>query len=198
MKTSYFIPPLMIISGFVLVIVILWNQEFKYYLPSGDHSKLAINAKLDLEFLSGDRPAYLHFFAESCKNSRVNIQHLERIIEAYEDKVDFYIVNNSSANANTIRSKYNIPNKVNMIDDKKGELSQMLHVKSQPYALIATRENQLFFGGNYNNKNGLCGAGDIIWSSPAVALKFLVERKQQPPLFPAYQLSFLGCEVAKY
>ena len=197
MKISSVIPPLVIITGFVLVLVILWEQEFKYYLASGDHSELAISSELPIDFLADERPSYLHFFSESCKNSRVNIQHIKQIFKRYNQEVDFYIVNNSLEGAATIRTKYDIPSEVEIIDDIKGEVGRVLNVKSQPYALIATTENHLYFGGNYNNKNGLCGAGDIIWSSPAVALKFLVEQKQ-PPLFPTYQLSFLGCEIANH
>ncbi|WP_462249267.1 hypothetical protein [Ekhidna sp.] len=194
MKYRAVIPILLIIIGFISAIAILWDQEFKNYVPVGDNSDLAVNSKMDLDFLKEGRPSYLHFFSEECTNARVNINHINRIITKYGSHVNFYIVNSSSIDAVSLRNKYDIPSSVQIVNDATATLTKSLHVKSLPYALIANSEQRLFFGGNYNNQNGLCGSGEIIWSSPAVALKFLINQ-QQPPIFPSYQLNFVGCGV---
>lgn len=194
MRTSLFIPPVVIISGFALVITIIWNQEFKHYLPSGDYDDLALNSKLQFDFLEEGKPSYLHFFSESCKSSRVNIAHIQQVISKHQQEANFYIINKSQLDAKSIRAKYEIPANVQIIDDEIGKISTSLHIQTLPYALITTPENNLVFGGNYNNKNGLCGAADIIWSSPAVALKFVIEQKA-PPFFPQHQLAFVGCSI---
>ncbi len=194
MKYRAVIPMLLIIIGFISAIAILWDQEFKNYVPVGDNSDLAVNSKMNLDFLEEGKPSYLHFFSEECTNARVNINHINRIVSKYGSSVNFYIVNSSSIDAIMLRNKYNIPQWVQIVNDEGAKLTKSLHVKSLPYALIANSEQRLFFGGNYNNQNGLCGSGEIIWSSPAVALKFLINQ-QQPPIFPSYQLNFVGCGV---
>lgn len=194
MKYRATILTIILVTGFTAVIGIIWDQEFKNYLVSGDYSELAFNSKLELEFLPEEKPSYLHFFSEDCRNARININHIHRIIAKYENEVDFFIVNVSDLEASELRDKYEIPTEVKIIQDQEGLVTNTLNVKSLPYALISTSDQRLFFGGNYNGKNGLCGSNEIIWSSPAVALKFLVKH-QQPPLFPSHQLSFLGCGV---
>ena len=194
MKTSKIIPPVIIVSGFVLVIAIIWEQEFKHYVPTGNRMDLSQKSTLAVDFLSTEKPSYLHFFSEECRNARINLTHIERIIEDYKDQVNFYIINGSSLDSRRLKEKYNLPHYVQVKDDAKGLIARSLQVKTSPYALIATENKSLFFGGNYQGKNGLCGANEITWSSPAVALKFLLEQKQ-PPLFPSHQLDFIGCGI---
>ncbi len=188
------IPPFVIASGFLAVLLIMWEQEFKHYVPVGDHSTLTLNSTLNVDFLIKDKPSYLHFFSDECRSARVNLNHIKPIISTYQEQVNFYIINSSAISSEQLRKKYGIPDQVQILDDSSGFIAQSLEVKSLPYALIVTKDQELYFGGNYNNKNGLCGADEIIWSSPAVALNFLQEQKN-PPLFPDHQLDFIGCGI---
>lgn len=194
MKLSAVVPVLLIVIGFISVIAIIWDQEFKNYLVIADNKDLPIDTELALDFLPQDRPSYIHFFSEDCRNARINISHIERIISKYDADVRFFVVNVSALQSEHLRKKYDLPAQVQIVDDPGGKLAGSLHVKSLPYALISRSDRRLFFGGNYNNKNGLCGSSEIIWSSPAVALKFLI-KNQPPPLFPDYQLDFVGCGI---
>ena len=192
MKAKVLIPGFITIAGFTAVMFILWEQEFRHYLAIQDQSELELNTKLELEFLPESKPAYLHFFSEDCRQAIINIEHINQIAAQYPEEVSFFIINNSRVEANELKTKYNLHHKLEVIQDPKGTIAQKLNVSSTPYALISSDDQHLFFGGNYNNKNGLCGAGDIIWSSPAVALRALM-KNQQPPWFPSYQLDFRGC-----
>jgi len=194
MTASRIIPPIIIVSGFISVIAIIWEQEFKHYVPAGDRMDLNYASSLDLDFLVSGKPSYLHFFSEDCRNARINISHIERIISEYEEEVNFYVINGSSLESQRLRNKYDLPVQVKILDDATGIIAQTLKVKSLPYALITTAEKTLFFGGNYQSKNGLCGANEISWSAPAIALKFLTEQKN-PPIFPSHQLDFIGCGI---
>ena len=191
MKASL-LPPFLIAGGFFVVLTILWNQEFKYYLPSGNYSELPLEQELDLDFIESGKPSFFHFFSKECKSSRVNIDHVNPLFEKYADVANFYIICDSKESAAYLDRIQSISSKVKIIEDGSHKISQSLNVKSLPYALIINTDKTLFFGGNYNNKNGLCGPSDIIWSSPALALKFLSEQKKLP-LFPDHQLAFVGC-----
>ena len=194
MTASRIIPPIVIVFGFISVIAIIWEQEFKHYVSAGDRMDLDYQSTLDLDFLASGKPSYLHFFSEDCRNARINISHIDRIISEYKEEVNFYIINGSSLDSQRLRDKYHLPIHVQILDDAAGIIAQTLRVKSSPYALLTTADKSLFFGGNYQSKNGLCGANEIIWSAPAIALKFLTEQKN-PPIFPSHQLDFIGCGI---
>lgn len=183
-----------LISGFISVLAILWDQEFKNYVSKGYHSSLEVSSEMNFDFLPDGKVSYIHFFSEDCRNSRINISHIHRIISAYDEDVMFFIINDGELGSESLREKYDLPKSVTIIDDSEQEIAHKMRVKSLPYALISTADNRLFFGGNYNGKNGLCGSAEIIWSAPAVALRFLTNN-QNPPLFPGYQLDFLGCSI---
>ncbi len=189
------IPPTIILLGFLSVIYIIWIEEFQYYQTISDSSVLPVNEKLNLDFLEANNsPAYLHFFSEDCRNSRINIHHIDRIIEKNKGNVDFYIINVSNLSSEVLRKKYDVPAFVKIIHDPSAQVAAQLNVVSSPYALVISQDQTLFFGGNYNNKNGLCGANEINRSSPAIALDFLL-KNNNPPLFPNHQLSFSGCSI---
>ncbi len=156
------IPPALIIIGFLSVLRIIWIEEFRYYVPVSDQSQLPINEKLNLDFIGeSDTQSYLHFFTEECRNSRINITHIQRIIQKHKEEVAFYIINISELTSEDLRKKYDLPHHVNIIHDPNARVAKELHVVSSPYALVVNQDRKLFFGGNYNTKNGLCGANEI-------------------------------------
>ncbi|UXX79257.1 hypothetical protein N7E81_18035 [Reichenbachiella carrageenanivorans] len=108
----------------------------------------------------------------------------------YQEDFDFYIIDQDSNHT------IDLPHYIKTIKDPQGELFNYFRVMSTPHAMLIETDGTVFFSGNYNNKNGLCGPTDIQWSAPAIALKFLYNQSD-PPIFPAYQLLPTGCELSK-
>lgn len=180
--------------GLILALIILWKEEFKHYLAK-DASDLELNKFFEYDFLRIDqKPVFLHYFSQECKSARVNIQHLQRITEAYRNHFDFYVVKIGSLSNEEFSHKYNLPSYIKIISDTESDVASKHKVVATPYALILTKEGQLIFKGNYTNQNGLCGPNDIKWSAPAIAMKF-ISQSNKPPIFPPRQTRFWGCEI---
>ena len=184
-----------ICTGFLSVIYLLWTEEFRYYVPIKTTQKIDKGVFHKGSFPElGQKPAYLHYFDNSCKRSRVNIQHIGQIMEAFKDEFDFYVININGAKNKDFSRKHHLPDYVKIIDDTHQEIVSNHQVASTPFVSILDREGNLVFRGNYTNKNGFCGPLDIKSSAPSLALAFIAKH-DLPPIFPNDQLETYGCMI---
>lgn len=172
---------------------IIWKENLQHYIPQTQEREIKNNL-LELPFIASDSSVkYLHFFDEACLNSRINIEHIQRVSHDYQTKANFFLINASQLSDFELKKKYNIPGYFKIVNDLGGEIARFCGIKTTPYALVTSPGVGSFYG-NYNNSSGLCGASDIIYSGPAVALNFLVNHKKLP-LTPAFQTSQIGCKI---
>ncbi len=190
-----FIAITVIAFGLVISSHVLWIEELQYYLTKEKGTTLQLNDKVDLALVNQNTsgPVYLHFYDGNCTDSRINLEHISTLVELYQDICDFYLINQSNYRQQDLRSDYSLSEHLTIVDDSDHRISKKLEIASTPHVLILD-DSKLYFSGNYNNANGLCGATNIQQSAPAVALNFL-SRSNQPPLFANYQVAFTGCEI---
>lgn len=193
-----FLGAIFIFAGFSYSLYVVWVEEFQFYLPITQNKAFSSETVFRFDFLnnSPEKPVYLHFYNEKCTNARINIDHIQRFISKYQNDFDFYLIDQSSQPKQKIRQELGLPSFLQIIPDPNGELFDYFNIRSTPHALILQPNGSIYFNGNYNNQNGLCGPTDIQWSAPAIALKFL-KNHSNPPIFPTYQLVPKGCEISK-
>lgn len=175
---------------------IFWEEELQYYRLRSYGPKYVVNDQVVAGFIDPDntRPIFVHFFDNDCVDSRINLEHLQLFADRYKEQYDFYVIDESGLGSDLLHSRYDLPAYMMVIDDVKHQLSQQMGVYTTPHAFVLNGDRQLYFSGNYNNQFGICGAGDIGSSAPAIAMRFLSEGNQAP-IFPTYQTSFTGCTI---
>ncbi|NQZ76066.1 MAG: hypothetical protein HRT61_08140 [Ekhidna sp.] len=184
------------IAGFIVLssclagaVFILWMENLSSYLPQKTSAVINQNPA-DLDFLSSNQVNYLHFFDPSCLNSRINLAHLPRIAENQDGKIKFFLITSSTSNQ---LKKGVIPSYFTIIEDPSQEIYKYCGVTSTPSAIIYKEGKGSFFA-NYNGKNGLCGANEIKYSGPALALEFMIEHDKFP-ILPTLQTNAVGCQI---
>ena len=167
---------------------ILWTENLSTYLPK--KGTVSVNKNpTNLQFLSSNDINYLHFYDPSCLNSRINIDHLPSITKQYASDAKFFLI---ASGSNDIKAGL-VPDYFDVIEDPFGEISRYCGISTLPSAIVHKQGQGSFFA-NYNNKNGLCGANDIKYSGPAIALRFMIEHDKFPVL-PQLQQAQIGCYV---
>lgn len=186
-----------ICTGFLSVIYLLWTEELRFYIPVKSAQKIDKEAFRNSSFLiSGQKPAYLHYFDSHCKQSRINIQHIGQIMDDYEDEFDFYVININGEIGEEFLRKHKLPDYVSIVDDTNQEIALNHQIASTPFVSIIDRKGNLIFRGNYTNENGFCGSSDIKNSAPSMALSFIAKH-DIPPISLGNQLETFGCTINK-
>jgi hypothetical protein len=153
------------------VFTIFWYSELVYALPTavpanykvGQAGKfIPLNGKLDFK---NDRPVFLHFFNPECPCSRFNIDHFKTLVKTYHNQVNFAIVLLASRpyTEKEIQQRFGID--VPVVADTT--LAASTGVYSTPQAVILSKNNSLYYRGNYN-KTRYCTDKKTSYASIAI------------------------------
>lgn len=172
-----------------------WRQEIKYLLPTPipqDYTFINIHSLIDFDEIEkeeNERPSLLHFFNPNCPCSKFNLNHFNELYDNYHDSIDFYVVVPEIYDTKDV--SFSFPKSIKILVDKNKSLAKKCGVYSTPQAAIITKENRLFFRGNYN-KSRYCT--NPVSNYVAMALDSLVLAKN-PPQFEGSATISYGCEL---
>ncbi|WP_162555671.1 DUF6436 domain-containing protein [Reichenbachiella versicolor] len=140
--------------------------------------------------LIGDmhRPILIHFFDNSCQFSRANMKHLVSVSNQLSGNVIAVVKGIKRIEINRLREETGFI----ILEDNSGEIFKDFNITSTPVATVWNEEKNLVFSGNYTNGITMCGAADIMYSNPILALKAQQKKSLIPYLVkaPGY-----ACEI---
>lgn len=177
-----------------IVLSIFWFNEWKYTLPTPvpqDYKIVRVGTKIEpgKSFAHRDKPIVLHFFNPGCPCSRFNMKHVKELINLYGDQVNFMVVlvTEKPFTQEEIQKKYNL--KIPVIQDPS--FAKKCGVYSTPQAVILTKENVLYYRGNYN-KSRYCVEKESNYVQ--IALERLLNDRPEYK-FNHLALKAYGCEL---
>jgi hypothetical protein len=177
---------------------LFWSQELKYALPTpvpANFVNREVRESIDLHAISGyqtQRAAYLHFFNPDCPCSRFNLQHFNKLVKDFGQKVQVYAV--IPAYGDMAYARELIDNTdIIIIQDSTDAIAQACGIYSTPQAVLIDAQQKLFYRGNYN-KSRYCTTKDTNYAE--IALTALVAGNQ-PPRFSSLATKSYGCELPK-
>jgi thiol-disulfide isomerase/thioredoxin len=182
---------------FLAILVLFWQNEYKYSLPTPipkNHHDVAMGTHIDLgkRVTTKNKPVFIHFFNPDCPCSRFNVPHVSGLIKKYGDKIDFKIVVLNTEKNFTVEE---IQNKFDAIipvffDEA---MAKKCGVFSTPQAVLIDAFQNLYYRGNYN-KTRYCTDSDSNYAQ--MAIDSLLS-KNSTPSFDALALRSYGCLLPK-
>lgn len=182
---------------FVAILVLFWNNEFKYSLPTPipqNHKNVAIGTNIDFgkKITVKNKPVFIHFFNPDCPCSRFNVPHVSELIKEYEDRIDFSIVvlnKEKNYSVSEIQDKFNA--KVPVFFDVA--IAEKCGVYSTPQAVLIDASQKLYYRGNYN-KTRYCTNAETNYAQ--IAIDSLLNQSSAPT-FDVLALKSYGCSLPK-
>ncbi len=180
------------------IVVIFWQQELRYLLPTpvpSGYQPVLPEQPVDLtQYLDQPlhKPVLLHFFSADCPCSRFNIDHFRYLVNRYGDRIDFYVVlpgENTQEVAAKFQDRYDLT--LPVLIDRNEQLAKSCGVYSTPQTAIITDQNELYFRGNYNRARYCTAKGT---SYAELAIKAL-EQGAPPPYFAELASQSYGCPL---
>lgn len=182
---------------FGTILVLFWENEYKYSLPTPipkNHHDVAIGTHIDLEKRTSkkSKPVFIHFFNPDCPCSRFNVPHVSGLIKKYGDRIDFEIVvlnKEKNFTVAEIQSKFGADIPV-FFDEA---IAEKCGVFSTPQAVLLDASQNLYYRGNYN-KTRYCTNADSNYAQ--MAIDSLLNQNYNPT-FDALALRTYGCSLPK-
>lgn len=174
---------------------LLWYNQYRYSLPTPvpvNYRPIA-NGKLirlNANFGQGNgKPVFIHFFNPDCPCSRFNIDHFKTLIAAYGKEVNFAVVVLSKYpySQADFQKKYHIDVPVSTDPG----IAMACGVYATPQAVILTKEQKLFYRGNYN-RNRYCTDQETAYAKMAL-VNYL--SGNLPIQFNNFALTAYGCQA---
>jgi len=181
---------LLVVAG-----VLLWYNQYRYSLPTpvpANYRPIANGKFIPLEasFVQGNgKPTFIHFFNPDCPCSRFNIDHFKLLVAQYGHQVNFGVVVLSKYpyNISDFKKKYHIDVPVST----DGRIAVQCGVYSTPQAVILTRDQKLYYRGNYN-RSRYCADEQTAYAKQALASYLSGDL---PIHFNRFALTAYGCQA---
>jgi hypothetical protein len=189
-------------AAFAGIVALFWLQDLQFSRPTpvpagwvdvATGTPVLLPARIDaLRRASGDRPLLLHFFNPTCPCSRFNLEHVQRLLQAYGDRVTFVAVLAQDAPATLVAAYERLGLAMPYhVDD--GRLAAAVGAYSTPQAAILDAQARLVYRGNYNVTR-YCR--DRHTEFARLALDHLLTGQPRRP-FPAAATTAYGCPLRK-
>ncbi|SMD38343.1 hypothetical protein SAMN04488029_3757 [Reichenbachiella faecimaris] len=139
---------------FTFIGYLFWQQEVQYTLPTpvpDDYQIVYVNQSIHLDnYLkkSSQSPILYHFFSPECPCSRFNLKHFNSLKRKFGDRMEFVVVIPEYSDLD-LSTKY-FEGELKVIRDTNRTFANELGVYSTPQAAIISKENRLYYRGNYN------------------------------------------------
>lgn len=188
---------LWLLSLFTAILVLFWQNEYKYNLPTPipkNHQDVAMGTHINLEktFSPKNKAVFIHFFNPDCPCSRFNVPHVSGLIKKYGNKINFNIVvlnKKKNFTVEEIQDKFDAMIPVFFDED----IAEKCGVYSTPQAVILDGSQNLFYRGNYN-KTRYCTNADSNYAQMAIDSLLNQDNK---PTFDPLALKAYGCSLPK-
>ncbi|QSB25227.1 thioredoxin fold domain-containing protein [Flavobacterium sp. CLA17] len=179
------------------ILVLFWQNEFKYSLPTPipkNYHDVAVGSQIDLGkcWTTNNKPVFIHFFNPDCPCSRFNVPHVSGLIKKYGDRINFKIVvlnQQKNFTIEEIQKKFDAAIPVYF----DSAMASKCGVFSTPQAVIIDPSHHLYYRGNYN-KTRYCTNADSNYAQ--MAIDSLLKQIQSPS-FDALALRAYGCSLPK-
>ena len=176
-----------------IIVIIFWNQELKYSLPTpvpSGYQAVVPGTSVEASFDRVKHQAsFLHFYNPDCPCSRFNARHLKSLIRSYGDSVQVVIVVERAADLVKAKAEFG-DNLSYLIDDDK-LIARQCGVYSTPQAAIIDDGGRLFFRGNYN-KTRYCTQKATNFAELALIAML---NHQPAPVFGLLSSQSYGCSL---
>ncbi|MBL0742090.1 TlpA family protein disulfide reductase [Chryseolinea lacunae] len=177
----------------VVIVLIFWQQELKYTLPTPVPAAYAAvqpgdAVTLPMSFQKG-HAYFIHFYNPDCPCSRFNARHIQSLMQDHGDSVHFVIV---VANASMIDdARKALGASLTFVTDHDGAVAKACGVYSTPQAAIVSGEGTLFYRGNYNRARYCTSRATNFAELSLLALL----QHAPPPMFGLAATQSYGCEL---
>lgn len=179
------------------ILVLFWQNEFKYSLPTPipqNYHEIAMGSRVDLGkcWAANNKPVFIHFFNPDCPCSRFNVPHVSELIKKYNDRINFKIVvlnKQKNFTIEEIQKKFGAAIPVYF----DAAMAKKCGVFSTPQAVIIDPSQNLYYRGNYN-KTRYCTNADSNYAQ--MAIDSLLKQTKSPS-FDALALRAYGCSLPK-
>lgn len=179
------------------ILVLFWQNEFKYSLPTPvpkNYHNVAMGSRIDLGkcWATHNKPVFIHFFNPDCPCSRFNIPHVSGLIKKYGDRINFKIVvlnPHKNFTIAEIQKKFGVDVPVYF----DAAMARKCGVFSTPQAVIIDPSENLYYRGNYN-KTRYCTNADSNYAQMAIDALL---KQTRTPSFDALALRAYGCSLPK-
>lgn len=178
------------------VILIFWNQEYRYSLPTpvpADYKPVSVGEKIQLPaaITSSHKKYFLHFYNPECPCSRFNARHIRELIRHYGEGVQLCIVVPDAPSLKKARAEFG--NNLLYYADENKKLAKTCGVYSTPQAVLIDHDNRLYYRGNYN-KARYCTSKATNYAELAL---IALLNNQPPPLFDLAATTAYGCSFVE-
>ncbi|MBO9698964.1 MAG: hypothetical protein J7604_02080 [Sporocytophaga sp.] len=170
----------------ISVCVLLWNEYYRYSLPTSvpdNYKTISIGHRTSL-FNEYQKPILLHFFNPNCPCSKFNSEYIQSLQRKYKDRITFLAVVEQAY----IKDYKNTFHFKLIADD--GSIADSLGVYATPQAVIL-KDGIIIYRGNYN-KARFCTDKETYF--PEIVLDSLLNNKPLPNIPPIASKAY-GCNL---
>ncbi len=195
LKISLFI--IMVVGIFSILAYLYWQQEIQYLLPTPKpHALKEVNKGENIDASIIDAPSkglFIHFFNGECPCSRFNIKDFERMVKAYQHKIDFKVYiqceDCDQQKVQAFKNKFDFDISVSL--DPNGKAAASVGVYSTPQAVLLDSNQVVFYKGNYN-KARFCVSKNTAFAEKAIKAYL---NGEAAPAFPEVAYLAYGCTL---
>ncbi len=176
---------------------VFWKQEIKYATPTPlpeTYQPVPFNYFVNIDSLlqkKHSKPVHLHFYNPECPCSKFNTDHFNTLLQAYQNRIEFYVVIPTAAHYESTLRKFG--KRATIVVDNEELLANALGVYATPQAVLVDTKGSLYYRGNYN-RSRYCT--DPATNFAQMAIEALLAG-QAAPRFTTLATTAYGCELTE-
>lgn len=188
---------LSILTLLVLLGLIYWKIEVKYWLPTpmpANYKVVSVGSKIThrkIAHYGANKNKFLHFYSPVCPCTKFNEDHYIKLVKQYSPAMEIIMVV-SPEHLKEDFSKWTALG-IDVLKDTDGSLAKMCGIYSTPQGVLLDKSNSLFFKGNYNKSRYCISPGSNYVSIALDSLK----NENPAPIFNSNATIAYGCSYEK-
>lgn len=185
---------LLIATSFIGIVILFWQQELQYQLPTPiPQGYKGVNTGTLIQLpdqIQNTKPVLIHFFNPECPCSRFNIQHFLTLARRYQKEISFYAIVTQEEDVEAAQ-KLMESEPIPVLTDTGRQLAKACGVYSTPQAVLLDRANTLYYRGNYNRAR-YCTEKKTSYAE--IAIESLIAN-HATPVFDTLATRAYGCQL---
>lgn len=193
-----------VLVNLLLVAIIgytFWEEDWKYSQPTPRPDGLVqpeLGTRISLppalaSLRQAGRPLFLHFASPKCPCTKFNLDHIRRLTQRFQNRVDFVTVIQAAETPESRQDFDKMHLAMPVVFDRNGDLGGVLGVFGTPQAALLDAEGRLYYRGNFNRSRYCVDASS---EYARIALESLVSGRSLPPMPPEASITY-GCPLPK-